>query len=216
MKLTGVYIGKVVDNDDPKKGGRVRVFCSNPEVSNYYASLLQSTNVVYRFPGNDDMSGDFIRQIKPYLSWARVINPIIGGSAPGKFDAENNTASRTNDIQHFNTASSTQYNADGYRMTAMDAIVKAGVIDSFAFPEAGMNGSGFAGGATDYIANTYSSAPTGLYNVPRVGSTVGVIFLNGDINKPIVVGAVADVESMNLNLTDGGVDTGIPGNFENI
>lgn len=212
--LTGVFVGKVVDNRDPLNGGRVRVFCSNPRIHNYYASLMTSKNIHYRFPGNDDLSSDFIRQIKPYLSWARIMGPVMGGSAAGKFDAANNFASRSNNIQSFGNSTSTLHNVDGRAVTPMEALMRTPIIDAFASPVSMMVAKGNAAGSTDYNANTFEGAPSGCYNIPRVGSTVGVIFLNGDINKPIVVGSITDIDSMNANMTDGGVPFGLPGNFE--
>jgi hypothetical protein len=211
----GTYIGKVVDNQDPTGGGRVRVFCSHPKISNYYATLLTKNSIQYKFPGNEDFSGDFIRIIKQYLPWARQIQPIIGGSAPAKFKAETNTASRTNDTEKFEGSSNTQYNPDGYPITAMEAMRHAEVFDAFAFPEGTMVAKGNPYGATDYLGPTYANKPSGMYNIPRVGSTVAVQFMNGDLNKPLVVGNYQEKESFQEMMRDGDVGIGQPGTFEN-
>jgi hypothetical protein len=215
-KLFGTYIGKVVDNNDPEKSGRVKVFCTHPEINNYYSSLLSKTTTQYKFPGNDDFSSDFINIIKPYLPWARIQQPLVGGSAPAKFDAQNNKASRTDDTESFTEEGSPTYNVDGYPITPMEALRYVEVSDAFAFPSATMCTKGNAYGATDYMAPTYVSKPTGMFNIPRVGATVSIQFLNGDINKPIITGNMIDSESSKLIMNDGNVPIGVPGDFENI
>lgn len=214
-KFYGTYIGKVIDNNDPEKGGRVRVFCSHPSIGNYYASQLTQQSVVFKFPGNEDFSADFIRLIKPYIPWARTSSPITGGSAPGRFDAANNFASRSSSVFSFGDSDQTLLNADGYETTPMEALRTADVNDAFAFPESAMVPSGNPYGATDYMAPTYANKPTGQFNIPRVGSTVSIQFINGDLNKPIVTGSANDTESTRLIMSDGDVPIGVPGDFEN-
>lgn len=215
-KLYGTYIGKVVDNNDPTEGGRVRVFCSHPSVGNYYSTQLNKTNIIYKFPGNEDFDANFIKLIKDYLPWCRIISPITGGSAPGKFDAANNQGSRSSNVINFGNSNQTLYNSDGYEITPMEALRNANVSDAFAFPEGAMVPNGNPYGATDYMAPTYASKPSGQFNIPRVGSTVSIQFINGDINKPIVTGSANDTESLRLIMKDGDIPIGIPGNFENI
>lgn len=214
--LYGTYIGKVVDNNDPVKGGRVRVFCSHPSIGNYYSTQLNKTNVIYKFPGNEDFSADFIRLIREFLPWSRSLSPIAGGSAPGKFNASENFASRSSSNINFGNSTETLYNSDGYETTPMEALRNAEVSDAFAFPENAMVPNGNAYGATDYMAPTYAGKPSGHFNIPRVGATVAVQFLNGDINKPIIVGSANDTESMKSIMHDGDVPIGVPGNFENV
>jgi hypothetical protein len=215
-KLYGTYIGKVVDNNDPIQGGRVRVFCSHPSIGNYYASQLNKLNIIYKFPGNEDFDANFIKIIREYLPWSRVISPITGGSAPGKFDAANNFASRSSNVINFDNSDQTIYNSDGYEITPMEALRAANVNDAFAFPEATMVPNGNPYGATDYMAPTYASKPSGQFNIPRVGSTVAIQFTNGDINKPIVIGSANDTETLKIIMNDGDIPIGVPGDFENI
>jgi len=211
----GIYIGKVVDNQDPEKGGRVRVFCSNPNISDYYATLMTKNSVIYKFPGNDDFTNEFIKVIKPFLPWARMIQPIIGGSAPAKFKAETNESSRSNDLEKFSGSPNTQYNPDGYPVTAMEAMRHAEVFDAFAFPEGTMVPKGNPYGATDYLGPTYANKPSGMFNIPRVGATVAIQFMNGDLNKPLVVGNYQEKESVEEMMRDGETNIGQPGKFEN-
>lgn len=214
-RLFGTYIGKVVDNRDPEEGGRVKVFCTHPEVGNYYASLISKTTTKYKFPGNDDFSNEFIKIVREFLPWARIQQPLAGGSAPAKFDAQNNKASRTDNIDTFNEQGEPTFNVDGYNVTPMEAMRYAEIYDAFAFPATNMCPQGNAYGATDYMAPTYVSKPSGMFNIPRIGATVSIQFINGDINKPIVTGNVIDVESSRLIMKDGEVPIGIPGDFEN-
>lgn len=215
-KYYGTYIGKVVDNQDPIGGGRVRVFCSNPTINNYYASLIKAKQINYKFPGNDDFNNEFIKVIKPYLPWARLIQPIVGGSAPAKFEGETNTISRGNNTQNFGGSNNRLYNASGYEVTPMEAMRHAEVFDAFAFPEGTMVPKGNPYGATDYMAPVYASKPSGMYNIPRIGSTVAIQFINGDLNKPAVIGNSIETESFQEVMRDGSVDYGQPGDFENV
>ena len=215
-KFYGTYIGKVIDNQDPKQRGRVRVFCSNPHISNYYSSLITSKSVIYKFPGNAGFDAEFIKLVKEFLPWARMSQPITGGSAPGKFDAANNRATRSNNPENTGDSQNTQYNSDGYETTPMEALRGADVFDAFAFPEGSMVPKGNPYGATDYMAPTYANKPSGMFNVPRVGSTVTVQFINGDLNKPIITGNAIEGESFELAMKDGDAPIGVPGNFENI
>lgn len=215
-KLYGTYIGKVVDNRDPIDGGRVKVFCTHPEVGDYYTSLISKTDTKYKFPGNNDFTNEFIKIVKEFLPWARIQQPLLGGSAPAKFDALNNRASRTNNISNFGDSNDPTYNIDGYEITPMEAMRYADIYDAFAYPAGTMCPQGNPYGGTDYIAPTYASKPSGMFNIPRVGASVSIQFINGDINKPIVVGNIIDVESSRLIMNDGNIPIGIPGNFENI
>ena len=215
-QFNGIYIGKIVDNRDPEEFGRVKVFCSNPNISNYYANLITSRHIEYKFPGNEGFDAEFIRTIKAFLPWARMIQPIMGGSAPGKFDAANNRATRSNNPENSANSPNTTFNSDGYDITPMEALRLAGVTDAFAFPEVAMVPKGNPYGATDYMAPTFASKPTGVFNIPRVGSTVSVQFINGDLNKPIITGNAIENESFYEANHDGGAPIGHPGNFENI
>jgi len=215
-KLIGIYIGKVVDNRDPLEGGRVKVFCTHPEVGNYYSSLISKQTTTYKFPGNEDFGSEFIKIIKEFLPWARIQQPLLGGSGPAKFDAQNNRSSRTNNIENFENSNDSNFNIDGYEITPMEAMRYTDVYDAFAFPSATMCPQGNPYGGTDYMAPTYGSKPSGMFNIPRIGSTVSLQFLNGDINKPIVTGNVIDIESSRLIMKDGDIPIGIPGDFENV
>jgi len=62
---------------------------------------------------------------------------------------------------------------------------------------------------------TYASKPSGMYNIPRVGATVTVQFINGDLNKPIVTGHAIEKESAEEMFRDGDIEIGQPGEFEN-
>jgi hypothetical protein len=139
----------------------------------------------------------------------------MGGSAPGKFKAETNERSRGNNPENFGNTSGTQFNPEGYEITPMEAMRHADVFDAFAFPEGTMSAQGNPYGATDYMGPTYASKPTGMYNIPRVGATVTVQFVNGDLNKPIITGHMIDTQSAEEIFKDGDVEIAQPGSFEN-
>jgi hypothetical protein len=109
-KYYGNYLGIVVQNNDPKKQGRVKIYIPHISVVvNDYAKLddnIEANNRSFRFPGSNiagDLTKSSIDLIKNELDWSTCAAPLVGESSSGRYNAFKDTASisDTNKIETF-------------------------------------------------------------------------------------------------------------------
>ncbi len=85
------YLGIVVQNNDPLKRGRVKVWVPHVDMSVYDAWNNTQKNKQFNFPGSNllsDLSPDILDQLKVALPWAEQAMPIVGsGNSSGIYNA---------------------------------------------------------------------------------------------------------------------------------
>lgn len=174
------YLGIVVQNNDPEKRGRVKVWVPHISTAVYDnwnkdftapESIEGTTTTLddkyFVFP--DKTTNPDLDKIMPYLKdslpWAEVAMSIFGGSASGRYNA----------FSRKGTTSDSNTPEPGFR-PLQNYIGENQVLD--AFP----NNPNTKG----YSPSNYSNLARGEFTIPNVGAHVWVFFIEGDANYPVI------------------------------
>jgi hypothetical protein len=186
--LTGFYRGIIVQNNDPDKLGRVRVF-----VPHLHMSLLDIEEQDYdsefyfgEFGTNYQPQGKklvdltkYVEKIKLKLPWAEISLPITGGGF-SSFNSSTTKATTSdsgiysNQIAKDNASTGSPMGADLKENPPKDA---------FSMHSDNPNALG-----SSYNAQSYYNAPKGMFGIPQVNTKVWLFFLDGNPNTPVVFG----------------------------
>jgi len=243
-KYTGNFLGIVVQNNDPAKRGRIKVFVPHISPTVYKNWTELSKDKKFKFMGANICSDltDILEDLKTILPWAEIAAPLAGESASGRYNAFLNTAT-ISDSNNPNTAFNnlSACTIDNSELTRehqnLDSIgEKPGNVydisyyklkDAFADPEdtQANNANVYS---YNYTPECYSNCAKGAFPLLRVGSHVWVFFNEGDPLKPVVFAVsfgsddwkgIHDIPyTDNISLSSITNDEGIdyPGTYENI
>lgn len=241
-KYYGNYLGIVVQNNDPLKRGRVKVFVPHISPTVYSKWVETGKDKCFKFLGKNVYSdlSDIHEDLKKVLPWAEIAAPLAGESGSGRYNAYWNigTISDSSNIKKgFNKADNCEidYESNNEYSQNLDNIgEKPGFVydvsyyklkDAFADP-AENNANNVNIFSRSYIPECYSNCAKGAFPILNVGAHVWVFFNNGDPLKPVVFGtsygsddwkSIHDIpESSETDLpatSDHGMD--YPGTFEN-
>ena len=163
--MTGFTLGIVVQNNDPQKRGRVKVFI--PHLS---MNLLEGWDNLNEDKSFENLSDPFIKdvidKIKDQLPWANCAAPIFGENGGHYFDSKNKESSTGDSVDKKSDKPS------------------KGIEDT---PPTDFKGN-------KYNHNSYSNSTKGLFSIPRVGSRVWVFFENNNLNRPVYFATSYDKE----------------------
>jgi hypothetical protein len=225
-KYEGNYLGIVVQNNDPERRGRVKVFVPHISSTVYNKWVENDNDLSFKFLGKNiesDLSS-IIDDLRNVLPWAALALPIAGETASGRYNEAHQSAT-TSDTSRPGELFGSNDNA-GEISSNQDGIgEKPGAIfdqnayelaDAFNNP-AETNVNNVNKLSFNYKPETYSNRAKGAFAIPRVGAHVWVFFNNGDAMYPVVFaasygdtdwGGIYDVDS-----DDRGQD--YPGEYEN-
>lgn len=196
-KFYGKYRGFVIQNDDPDKEGKVKVWV--PDVSatvyNDWNKLLgDGIDHKFVFLGentNPDITA-IVDQLKKILPWSPVVQPIVGSGTSGTYNSPRKIA-KVGDGNHENNGDNfDEYESDGgdnktsqpsaafYKNPVSDAFVKAGEQSNDQL----LNPFG------TFVPHSYSNKAKGSFSIPGVGAHVWVFFEQGDPLYPVVDGII--------------------------
>jgi hypothetical protein len=231
----GNYLGIVVQNNDPKKRGRIKVFIPHISATIYenWAELdkdNQVPNKAFKFPGSNisgDLTKDVMDTLKKILPWAECAMPLVGENASGRYHAFSDTASisDTNKLTTFpptsgGITSDITLNKDqiGESPGRKYELQKLKLYDAFTGSLSGScnqpNKANIFG--YNYVPNTYSNKSKGAFSIPSVGAHIWCFFREGDPTDPVYFAAShgdEDWKSIYDNFEEEGID--YPGTFEN-
>jgi hypothetical protein len=158
--LNSCYVGIVVQNNDPEKRGRVKVFIPHLSVNLYEkwynVNIHDKSFKTLNDDGEESQVNNILDQLKDYLPWANCAMPIIGEIGNHYFNASENKV----------------YTKDNVEKTDEKPIKTFEDSPQIAYEE-------------EYKPISYSSSAKGLFSIPRVGSHVWCFFENGDIQRPV-------------------------------
>lgn len=183
-RYLGNYLAIVVQNNDPEKRGRVKVFV--PHISaNIYADWNQN-KLDKNFAFVDSVNNPDFDKIMPYLKkslpWAEIAGPIFGGSASGRYNAIKKSGT---------TSDSNYWDGDNYveGFRPLQAFTNENkVADAFTEIVPDKGGSRFVNpNAFQYQPSDYSNLARGTFSPINVGAHVWVFFENGDPTFPVVL-----------------------------
>jgi len=229
---SGNYLAIVLQNNDPEKRGRVKIFVPHISPTVYKNWDEVKTDKKFKFVGlnvNSDLT-PVLDELKRILPWAECASPITGEDSSGRYNHYKRTGS-VSDSSNFSTftssATSSSINIDLLTKYSqnLDAIgEKLGnkydidffrVNDAFNNP-AETNVNNVNKYSYNYIPETYSNKAKGTFSVPNVGAHVWVFFDAGDPLKPVYFAASHGQEDWKsiYDLNDSnGID--YPSDFEN-
>jgi hypothetical protein len=204
----GNYLGIVVQNNDPSKTGRVKIFIPHlsPTVYENWVNVPKDKHFKFIGKNIDSDLTNIVDDLKGILPWAECAAPLAGSSASGRYNAKLETGSISDSAKLDTTVNdnpvSSKYNLNpdqiGEKPARVYETAALQVTDGFNNTTVYDNGSinfslsGTAGQPNNsnplsynYVPKSYSNNAKGSFSVPNVGAHVWVFFAEGDPNRPI-------------------------------
>lgn len=226
-EYNGMYLGIVIQNNDPDRAGKVKVYIPHVTPNVYEDWYSNRDHKKFKFPG-DNLDSDLtniIEPLKEILPWASSAQPLIGSSSSGRYHAYTQTGS-VSDANNINLFTATSGNADTDTDNSLNVenigespgrkyeYKKFRLKDAFNTHTDNVNRVNID--SHEYIPSTYSNNAKGTFSIPNVGAHVWCFFRNGDPLKPVYFAVsfgqddwhgIYDIDSSN------GID--YPGAYEN-
>jgi len=202
-EFNSIYLGIVVQNNDPKKRGRVKVFV--PHLSpTVYENWVQDNTDKY-FKSIDGQLQPIMAKLKTILPWAEVSCPLTSENTSKRYNNYTNKATVSD------TNSFANLSADGSASTG-EIYDQSMFRLSDAFNDNSNNVNNINPYSFNYKPNTYSNKAKGSFGIPSVGSHVYVFFRDGNTQFPVLIGTSFGKEDWQ-GIYDSEVD--YPGKYEN-
>ena len=198
-KYNSIYLGIVVQNNDPEYRGRVKVWVPHINGSIYDKWYAVKKDRSFKFPGlnlESDLSL-ILDELKENLQWAEYGAPLMGASSSGLYNAFYNTGSVSDATYQFSLSGSTASNIapdlklNEEKMGEKPGFVyeKYGTKLTDAFTDTATNNTNTINpNGANYRPSTYSNAAKGVFSVPNVGAHVWVFFRDGVPYYPVYIG----------------------------
>ena len=197
----GNYLGIVVQNNDPLKRGRVKIFVPHISPTVYKGWNEISKDKKFKFVGANTYSDltSILEDLKQILPWAECAAPLVGESSSGRYSKNKNAGSisDSNKLQSFvtnlssaeiNSQELTQFsqNYDNIGEKPANIFEKYAykLQDAFADPKE-TNINIVNKFAFNYTPESYSNSAKGAFAIPSVGSHLWAFFSNGNPMKPV-------------------------------
>jgi hypothetical protein len=225
-KYYGNYLGIVIQNNDPEKSGKIKVWVPHISPTVYLKWNEVNEDKAFRFVGkniNSDLT-DVIEDLKKILPWAICAAPLNGSSGSGRYNAfeQTGTISDSNNVEDHefsNLFVKTKYSLNnegigekpGRKFEVQDTKVSDAFTNAGEVPFELGNKYGY-----NYNPSTYSNSAKGSFSIPNVGSHVWVFFDDGDPTSPVyfaVSHGQEDWKTIYDSFDSHGVD--YPGSSEN-
>ena len=202
-EYNSIYLGIVIQNNDPKKRGRVKVYV--PHISPALATDSSSNrNKSFKFI-NIDLEPD-MKELKDTLPWAETAQPLVSENASGRYNSYANSSS-VSDTNSFDNFLDPQSSSSGeYYDSALNRL-----NDEFNSNSKNVNNPNPY--SFMYKPNTYANKAKGSFGIPSVGAHVYVFFREGNPNFPVILASaygISDWQGIYENEVD------YPGKFENV
>jgi len=216
----GNYLGIVIQNNDPDKGGKVKVWV--PSISPTVYKNWDETNEdkAFKFIGRniDSDITDIIEELKAVIPWAGCASPLIGSITPGRYNAHDQTATisdsnRSSSLHPTGAVDEYTLNYDGigekparkyehHDLKVPDAFsnkdeVRFNNVNKFSY---------------SYVPTSYSNSAKGSFSIPNVGAHVWVFFAEGIPEFTIYFAATYGTAEWK-SIYDSNLD--YPGTYEN-
>ena len=230
----GNYLGIVVQNNDPEKRGRIKVFIPHISATVYNGWDSSADDKVFKFIGKnvDSELTNIIDELKTILPWANCAAPLAGGVASGRYNAHQQTGSISDSAKLKTTVpgpvQDTKYNLNsdgiGESPSRKYEVETLYVNDAFNSTKTSNSGSVRTGYPNEinkyskhYAPNSYSNCAKGTFSVPNVGAHVWVFFDRGNIMSPVYFAVSHGAEDWQgiYDSTNDTHGTDYPGAYEN-
>lgn len=225
--FNSIYLGIVIQNDDPEQRGRVKAWVPHINPSTYDKWDALKLDRKFKFPGlniNSDLSL-VIGELKEIMPWAEQAAPLAGQVSSGQYNAYNDTATVSDASYSYSLSGSsysnteTQYNLNeekigekpGYIYEKYDIKMSDGFTDTTANKTSKVNPYG-----NNYRPSTYSNAAKGVFAIPNVGAHVWVFYRDGSPLYPVYFAAsLGEDDFKSIFQSTDGTAQDYPQTFEN-
>jgi hypothetical protein len=223
-QFNSIYVGIVVQNDDPDHRGRVKVWVPHVSTIVYNKWNQLKQDQTFSFPGtpNGENLSQILPDLKAQLPWAEQCSPIMGASTPGYYNAYADVNSVSDAPLVYGLPNSNYANSSS--ATSIDPENKGGkpgsyfeshpVSDAFG-NTAKINSQNFNQYSDLYKPSTYSNAAKGIFSVPNVGAHVWVFFRDGSPLVPVYFAAAFGQNDFSSIYQAGSAYPDYPDSFEN-
>lgn len=221
-KHYGFYKGKVIQNNDCERRGRVKVFIA--EFASDLASKIgvQPSVLQARFTGgkniNTFLDSNVLEKLKGVLPWVEQASPLMGGGTSGVYDIKNDIA--TVGEGHRGATSFENLGEESITPSGESVPARAG-YSIHGTP--GLCDTGYKTGLCDtynqsLAPTALNNASKGMFSIPRVGAEVWIFFENGNVNKPVYMAYAFDKSDWGsvFNPQNSNPELHYPGGSENI
>lgn len=232
-KYFGNYLGIVIQNNDPEKRGRVKVYIPHISASIYENWYKVPVDKSFSFIGKniDSDLTDIIDDLKEILPWGDCAAPLMGATGTGRYNArlEKGFISDSSKVETTTTNTSTEFtkyglNKDGTgeKPARIYEVKELEVSDGFSTTVGDISGAGVPNRVNKYSfqykPSSYSNQSKGSFSIPNVGSHVWVFFQGGDPMVPIYFATSYGSTDWRDIYEAGDDDHGIdyPGSYENV
>jgi len=228
-KYFGNHLGIVIQNNDPDKGGKIKIWVPHISPTVYKNWDENNKDKSFKFIGKniDSDITDIIEDLKAVVPWAECASPLVGSIAPARYNAYSQTAtiSDSNKID----SSMPTWSATGEEPTGSDTYKlnddgigekparkyehhDLKVADAFSDKnEVRFNNVNRF--SYNYVPTSYSNSAKGSFSVPNVGAHVWTFFAGGNPNNPVYFATTyGDAEWKSIYNSD----LDYPGSYENI
>lgn len=224
--FNSIYLGIVVQNNDPEHRGRVKVWVPHISTTIYNKWNQLKKDISFSFPGSpggEDLSA-ILGDLKDTLPWAEVCSPIMGASTANYYNAPSDTNQVSDgplvygqpNTNFTTTSSATQIDPEG-KANKPGALYESDPVSDAFGNTAKINSQQVNQFSANYKPSTYSNAAKGLFSIPNVGAHVWVFFREGVPHYPVYIGTSLG-ENDFKSIFKAGDDTypDYPGTYENI
>lgn len=229
-KYYGNHTGIVVQNNDNKGRGRVKIFV--PHLHDLYEDWYKiKIDKQFKFIGENIESSlnPVLETLKAELPWAECAAPLVGENSMGRYNAYFQSGSISDSNQWNQTVPQEDYEAGKYDLNHDGIGESPGrkyeiqfmrLKDGFSAandnePDGAKRPNKYC---YNYTPNTYSNTAKGSFGIPSVGSHVWVFFRNGDVNSPVYFAAAFNKDAWNGIYNSGDRNnpaSDYPGAYEN-
>lgn len=199
------YVGIVIQNNDPEKRGRIKVYIPHISASIYEKWYQPEDADVkdksFKFIGAEggvetSLTRDILDELKEIVPWAECASPLVGSQGAGRYNAFRDVGS-ISDSSNVNDIIVSTNDVDSATKLNNDNIGESPgkMLEQQAFR---LHDAFYKTSATDcnhpnkynilsynYTPNTYSNRSKGTFSIPNVGAHVWVFFKEGDPLCPV-------------------------------
>lgn len=196
--FNSIYLGIVVQNNDPEKRGRVKVWV--PYISTTVYNKWNELKKDQKFgfpgsPGGENFSA-ILEELKDTLPWAECASPVFGASSTGYYNSRFDVNSVSDaPLLYGQPGSNTTSTSSATNIDPENKGGKPGALyENYPVGDAFNNTSKINSLYVNQYSNnykpaTYSNAAKGIFSIPNVGAHVWVFFSEGVPQYPVYVAA---------------------------
>lgn len=232
QSYNGMYLGIVIQNNDPEKRGRLKVYVPHVSYNVYVDWYQHNVDKSFRFPGGniDSDLSTVIEPLKRVLPWADCAAPLTGATGGGRYNShlDQATISDGSDLTlTVPNSAAAEYDENSKYNLNFDGIAEQPgrkfetehmrLNDAFTTTLSGsMDQPNRINKYTyTYKPTTYSNKSKGTFSIPNVGAHVWCFFKDGDPTNPVYFAASFGSQDWAGIYQDSGDYQDYPDTYEN-